>query len=177
MSIPCRTKHRISRPRSIGYHFLSTSSNSYVFSDPPCAGSSPAHPSNTWIGSMSCRTKSEDFNSMYTSAGEVHLSGEEEGRIQEASYRSYKPKSAMLSGRSRSTLGDEKLSFGNTAPYPTMVDLIFASSSGKANFGPSLSSLPSSASLSSPSLSSSDSVLPVGLHDPQGVSSVKNLAG
>ena len=98
MSIPCRTKHRISRLRSIGYHFLSTSSSSYVFSSLLCSEFSPAHPSNTWIGLMSCKTKSEDFSSIYTSAGEVHLSGEEEGRIQEASYRLHKSKSATLSG-------------------------------------------------------------------------------
>ena len=33
----------------------------------------------------SCDMKSEDLSNMYTSDGDVHFSGDEEGRIQEAS--------------------------------------------------------------------------------------------
>ncbi len=67
------------------------------------------------------------------------------------------PSNAGISKRLRvRTLGDEKLSLGNTAPYSVTASLICASSSGNENF------LRSS---SSPSLdsSSSESVLSAGL--------------
>lgn len=75
-----RTKQRSSRLRSTGYHFLSTSSSSY---GAELVGG--MQPSNTDSGVRSCVTKSDDLSSMYTSAGDVHFSGDDAGRIQDAS--------------------------------------------------------------------------------------------
>jgi len=97
------------------------------------------------------------------SEGEVHFSGEEAGRIHDASFAGVyflgliHDKGEMVEG----TLGEEKFSFGKTAPYSLTHSLIFASRSGNAKDrtpSPSSSS-PVSASASS----SSESVLSAGL--------------
>ena len=62
------------------------------------------------------------------------------------------------------TLGEEKLSFGNTAPYSATAALICASSSGNANFF-----CPPSLSLSSSEFSSSERVLSAGLGNAGGM--------
>jgi len=98
------------------------------------------------------------------SEGEVHFSGEEAGRIHDASFAGVyflgliHDKGGAVEG---STFGEEKFSFGKTAPYSLTHSLIFASRSGNANNrtpSPSSSS-PVSASASS----SSESVLSAGL--------------
>jgi hypothetical protein len=81
MSTPSRTKARISRLGSIANHLRKTSSSRYP-SDTP---SPPTHPSKTESALRSCVTKSDDLSSMYTSAGEVHLKGDDEGKSQAAS--------------------------------------------------------------------------------------------
>lgn len=62
--------------------------------------------------------KSDDFSSMYTSAGEVHLSGAEEGSSHDASL--YDLSLTQIHTSNVLTFGEEKLSFGNTAPYSSM---------------------------------------------------------
>jgi hypothetical protein len=74
----CRTKHRNSRLRSTGYHFRSTSSSAY-------GSGSELHPVKTDSAVRSCVIKSDDLRSMYTSAGDVHLHGDDCGSIQDAS--------------------------------------------------------------------------------------------
>lgn len=83
MKRPFLTKHRTSRLGLTGYHFLSTSSSSYV--DCSFSSASRSQFSKTLSGVKSWLTKSEDFKSMYTSAGDTHFNGDEAGRIQEAS--------------------------------------------------------------------------------------------
>ena len=90
---------------------------------------------------------------MYTSAGLVHRNGEDIGRAQAASCA---PQYTFVDEYTRGvlTLGDEKFSFGKTAPYSDIACLILSSSSGKAKC-----SLPysSSGSLTESFISSSSS--------------------
>ena len=115
------TKQRNSRLGSTWYHFLRTSSSSYFggsISVASGADDAGVHPSNTRSGSRSCDTKSEDFRSKYTSMGDVHLRGAEDGRIHDASYAKASNKHLLLGKAIQQicTFGAEKLSFGKTAP-------------------------------------------------------------
>ena len=77
-----RTKHLNSRAGSTWYHLRKTNSSSYDVS----ALRLGIHPSKTVSSSTSCKIKSEDLSNMYTSDGDVHFIGDEDGRIQEASW-------------------------------------------------------------------------------------------
>ena len=121
-STPSRTKARNSRLGSIANHLRKTSSSLYAVG--PEVPSPSTHPSKIESALRSCVTKSDDLRSKYTSAGDVHFKGEDEGKSQAASciqfFRSShgneKKMERGLVPFSR-TFGEEKLSFGNTAPY------------------------------------------------------------
>src|SRR6266702_4321933 len=81
-STPSRTKARISRLGSIANHLRKTSSSRYPSGSP---APSSMHPSKTELASRSCVTKSDDLSSKYTSAGDVHFKGDDEGKSQAAS--------------------------------------------------------------------------------------------
>ena len=72
--------------------------------------------------------KSEDLSKRYTSAGEIHLRGEEGGRIHDAScgLHIYSWEKEEEKDRTR---GHEKLSLGKTASYSRTHSLIRLSSS------------------------------------------------
>jgi hypothetical protein len=81
-STPSRTKARISRLGSIANHLRKTSSSRYPSSGTP---SPSTQPSKTESALRSCVTKSDDLSSKYTSAGDVHFNGDDEGKSQAAS--------------------------------------------------------------------------------------------
>src|SRR6266851_4039332 len=96
------------------------------------------HPSKTDSALRSCEIKSDDFKSMYTSAGDVHRRGCDEGKSQAASYVfifhiEFFLKTEKKRNKGEHAFGEEKFSLGNTPPpYASMAARIWASSSGNA---------------------------------------------
>ena len=81
----------------------------------------------------SCDMKSEDLSNMYTSDGDVHFSGDEEGRIQDASLDIVNASGRVCVKKDVLAFGEEKFSLGNTAPYSLITCRIWVSRSGKVN--------------------------------------------